>query len=86
MQEAGSVLHLARSGRLILRSKITTIREGTVLVDEKGRRSCKVFEIIGQVSNPYISAQPLTDRIERITGMKLYLPDNPSNVSDRTFG
>ena len=49
------------------------VREGSILVDCNGRRACKVFEIIGSVSSPYISAQPLTDRIQRIEGEKLFV-------------
>jgi RNA-binding protein len=75
LQEAGTVLHLARSGRLIL--KVTNpVRDGSVLVDEKGRRTCKVIETIGPVSNPYFSAQPLTERIERVSGEKLFLDES----------
>ena len=49
------------------------VREGSILVDSNGRRACRVFEIIGSVSSPYISAQPLTDRIQRIEGEKLFV-------------
>ncbi|MDA4111870.1 MAG: Gar1/Naf1 family protein [Thaumarchaeota archaeon] len=74
MQEAGTVLHLAKSGRLIIKAN-SAIREGTVLVDEKGRSSGKVMEIIGPVSSPYLSAQPFTDRVERLVGTKLFVSD-----------
>ncbi len=90
LQEAGTVLHLARSGRLILKTSNPPPREGSILVDEKGRRTCKVMEIIGPVSSPYISAQPLTDRIERVAGTKLFVGENtfregPRRFSDRKF-
>ena len=74
LQEAGTVLHLAKSGRLIIKAN-SVVREGSVLVDEKGRSSGKVLEIIGPVASPYLSAQPFTDRIERLIGTKLYLSD-----------
>lgn len=83
MQEAGTVIHLARSGRLILRSNISTIREGSILVDDNGKKSCKVLEIIGPVSNPFISGQPLTDRIERLKGKKLFLSDDLEGTRNR---
>jgi rRNA processing protein Gar1 len=79
------VLHLARSGRLILKTSNPPPREGSILVDEKGRRTCKVLEIIGPVSLPYISAQPLTDRIERISGTKLFVGEDTFSVNSRRF-
>ena len=66
------MLHLARSGRLILKASVP-VKEGSILVDEKGRRTGKVQEIIGPASGPYLSAEPFTDRIERLVGTKLYL-------------
>ncbi|MGI0091983.1 MAG: H/ACA ribonucleoprotein complex subunit GAR1 [Nitrososphaerales archaeon] len=91
MQEAGTVLHLARSGRLILKSSGGTttsslVKEGSILVDEKGRRTCKVLEIIGPVFSPYISAQPLTDRIERVAGSKLFVSEEERPSESRRSG
>jgi RNA-binding protein len=83
LQEAGTVLHLARSGRLILKAAPEIVREGSILVDEQGRRTAKVLEIIGPVSSPYLSAQPFTDRIERIVGAKLYLGEAQEPVRSR---
>ncbi len=74
LQEAGIVLHLARSGRLILKAG-SQVRDGSILVDGEGRRTCKVIETIGPVTSPYLSAQPLTERIERVVGQKLFLSD-----------
>jgi rRNA processing protein Gar1 len=85
LQEAGTVLHLARSGRLILKTAGQPPREGSILVDEKGRRTCKVLEIIGPVSSSYISAQPLTDRIERVAGTKLFVEENAPRDNNRRF-
>ena len=86
MQEAGTVLHLARSGRLILKASLPAVHEGALLVDEKGRRSGKVMELIGPVSSPYLSVQPFTDRIERITGTKLYVgEEEPRQLGRRSF-
>ncbi len=85
------MLHLARSGRLILKTANSLPREGSVLVDDKGRRTAKVMEIIGPSSAPYISAQPLTDRIERVAGAKLFIEestfrDGNQKFSDRKVG
>ena len=70
LQQAGIVLHLARSGRLIVKAN-SPVREGSILVDKEGRKICKVIETIGPVTSPYLSAQPLTDRIERVMGQEL---------------
>lgn len=84
MQEAGVVLHLARSGRLILKAQ-GQVKDGSILVDSEGRKSCKVIENIGPVSSPYLSTQPLTDRIERILGQKLFIGDLPQHHKERRF-
>ncbi|HXQ91519.1 MAG TPA: Gar1/Naf1 family protein [Nitrososphaerales archaeon] len=85
MQEAGTVLHLARSGRLIVKASSPS-REGTILVDDKGRRAGKVLELIGPVDAPYLSVQPFTERIERIVGTKLYIgEEEPRNLGRNRF-
>ncbi len=68
---AGTALHLAGSGRLILRAE-SDVRPGVVLCDEKGRPVAKVAELFGPVKAPYISAVPMTDRITRILKQKVY--------------
>jgi len=73
MSEVGTVLHLARSGRLILRAEKIP-EPGTILYDDKGRRAARVVEVFGPVKAPYISATPLTDRVKRLVGRKVYAP------------
>jgi rRNA processing protein Gar1 len=84
LQEAGTVLHLARSGRLIIKAD-SQVPDGKLLVDEGGRRAGKVMETIGPVTSPYLSVQPMTDRIESVVGTKLYVSDTPlrENVERR---
>jgi rRNA processing protein Gar1 len=72
LQEAGTVLHLARSGRLIAKAT-TQIPDGKILVDENGRRVGRVMETIGPVASPYLSVQPMTDRIEKILGSRVFV-------------
>jgi len=67
----GTALHLAGSGRLILRGKETP-NPGAILYDEKGRRVAKVVEVFGPVEAPYISAIPLIERVERVIGRKVF--------------
>ncbi len=51
------------------------VSDNAILVDDKGRRACKVMEMIGPVASPYFSAMPLTDRIEKMIGTKLFLSE-----------
>ncbi len=67
----GTALHLAGSGRLILRAQ-SEVRPGTVLYDENGRPVAKVAELFGPIKAPYISAVPMTDRITRVLKQKVY--------------
>lgn len=71
MQEVGEVLHLARSGRVIVQlTKL--VDEGQILCDEKSGRVAKVMELIGPVRKPYASATPLTNNIKKYTGKKVF--------------
>ncbi len=79
MLEAGISLHLAGSGRLILRAK-EDLKPGTILYDDKGRKVAKTIEIIGPVKSPYISATPLTDRVKRTFGHKVYTLKRGSKI------
>jgi len=71
LQEVGEVLHLARSGRIIVQlTKL--VDEGQILCDEKSGRVAKVMELIGPVRKPYASATPLTNNIKKYTGKKVF--------------
>jgi RNA-binding protein len=72
--EIGEVLHLAKSGRLIVKlsGAGTGIRPGEMLVDAAGRRVGKISELIGPVSAPYASVIPMTDRTARLVGTKVF--------------
>ena len=72
LEEVGEALHLAKSGRLIVRSR-GPIQPGSILVDAKGRKVARVIEYFGPVESPYISAQPVTDRVKRVIGGRIYL-------------
>ncbi|MEO9362649.1 MAG: Gar1/Naf1 family protein [Nitrososphaera sp.] len=72
--EIGEVMHLAKSGRLIVKLNVAGkgIRPGEVLIDSAGRRVGKIVELIGPVSAPYASVIPMTDRTARLTGAKVF--------------
>lgn len=66
-------MHLAKSGRLIVRlTESITTKGGELLVDVNGKPIGKVIEIIGPVNAPYASVAPMTDRINKIIGIKVY--------------
>jgi len=72
--EIGEVMHLAKSGRLIVKLNAASagIRAGELLVDGTGKRVGKVAELIGPVSAPYASVIPMTDRNSRLVGTKIF--------------
>ncbi|MCH8834220.1 MAG: hypothetical protein IIA81_08090 [Thaumarchaeota archaeon] len=75
MQEIGEIMHLARSGRVIIQlTKL--VEEGQILCDEKSGKVAKVMELIGPVTKPYASAAPLTNNIKKFTGKKVFALEN----------
>ncbi len=76
MQEVGEIIHLAGSGRVIIRLK-SILDEGNFVCDNTGRRIAKVTELIGPVASPYASAISLTNNIKKYTGKKVYFLDEP---------
>ena len=76
MQEVGEILHLATSGRVIVRlSKIVT--QDQILCDENSTKVAKVTELIGPVANPYASAISLTNNVKKFVGKKMFAFDIP---------
>jgi RNA-binding protein len=72
--EIGEIMHLAKSGRLIvkLNAAAADIRDGELLIDGSGKRVGRVAELIGPVSAPYASVIPMTDRSSRLVGTKIF--------------
>ena len=83
MQEAGTVEHVAGSGRAIVRL-VRAVGEGRVLCDSKGSAVARVAEMIGPVSAPFASAVPMTGRISRHVGRRVYEQGGPA--ADATTG
>jgi RNA-binding protein len=71
LQEVGEVMHLANSGRVIVRLR-KPVEEGQILCDKKSGKIAKVTEMIGPVAKPYASAIPLTKNVNRYTGKKVF--------------
>lgn len=73
--EVGEILHLAKSGRLIVKlskSGAERIKPGELLIDGSGRRVGKVAELLGPVNSPYASVITMTDRTSRLVGSKVF--------------
>ena len=83
MQEVGEVLHIANSGRVIVRLS-KDVREGQILCDKNNQKIGRVTELIGPVKNPFASAIPLTNNLKKISGVKVFsLEQNPAMKKNR---
>tara|TARA_B110000263_G_C14787793_1_gene276175 strand:+ start:203 stop:469 length:267 start_codon:yes stop_codon:yes gene_type:complete len=71
LQEVGEVLHIANSGRVIVRLS-KEIKEGQVLCDKDNQKIGRVTELIGPVKSPFASAIPLTNNLKKISGTKVF--------------
>jgi len=71
LQEVGEILHLAHSGRVIVRlSKV--VQQDQILCDENSTKVAKVTELIGPVAKPYASAISLTNNVKKFVGKKMF--------------
>jgi len=76
LQEVGEILHLANSGRVIVRlSKV--VQQDQILCDESSTKVAKVTELIGPVAKPYASAISLTNNVKKFVGKKMFAFDIP---------
>ena len=70
-------MHLARSGRVIVRLS-DTVGPNQILCDDKSVKVAKVTELIGPVTKPYASAISLTNNIKKFVGKKVFTFETPS--------
>jgi RNA-binding protein len=93
VDEVGEIMHLARSGRLIVKLNTAgadSVKPGELLVDGSGRKVGRVVELLGPVSTPYASVIPMTDRTSRLIGSKVFsggfakTPRNQNRSSGRS--
>ena len=83
MQEVGEVLHLANSGRVIVRLSKET-QEGQILCDKNNQKIGRVTEMIGPVKSPFASVVPLTNNLKKISGIKVFsLEQTPTMKKNR---
>ena len=76
MQEVGEILHLATSGRVIVRLSKAVVND-QILCDESSTKVAKVTELIGPVAKPYASAISLTNNVKKFVGKKMFTFDIP---------
>ena len=69
-------MHLATSGRVIVRLSKTVVQD-QILCDEKSTKVAKVTELIGPVAKPYASAISLTNNIKKFVGKKMFAFEIP---------
>ncbi len=74
MQEIGKIMHLASSGRVIIKLK-EPLPEGQILGDLKSNKIAKVMELIGPTKSPFASASPLTNSIKKYVGRNVFALD-----------
>jgi len=76
LRRLGKVLHLSKSGNLILRLEGSQIPQTDKAVcDYKLQKIGLVNNILGPVKGPYVSVRPLTDSVRALTGRVLYLAE-----------
>jgi RNA-binding protein len=88
--EVGEILHLAKSGRLIVKLNAEgakRVKVGELLVDGSGRKVGRVGELLGPVKTPYASVITMTDRTNRLIGSKVFGGgfDKKSHGRSRSF-
>lgn len=74
MREVGEVLHVAGSGRVIIKLS-RSVNENQILYNRRGTKIAKVLEIIGPIARPYASAMHLTNNTRNIVGRRLFAPE-----------
>lgn len=62
MFQVGTILHQAKSGRLIVRLS-REIRPGAFVFDEAKRKVGRIAELLGPVKAPYASISIVTSRL-----------------------
>jgi RNA-binding protein len=83
--EAGEVIHIAKSGRLILKiGNGIELKPGENLFDNAGKKVGRVTELIGPVAAPYASVLLADLQVKRNSGSKLFRFSSPRNVPSKT--
>jgi RNA-binding protein len=74
LRRLGKVLHLSKSGNLILRlEQIEVPTIGSPVCDYKLRNIGVVNNVLGPVKSPYVSVKPVANVDGAVSGRVLYL-------------
>ncbi len=82
MNEVGRIIHIAMSGRLIVKLD-KEINPGQIVFDEKGNNVGKIIELIGPVNSPYASIEinnknPEYNKKQYFKGLTVYYKNSLS--------
>lgn len=93
MEMIGEIIHMAKSGRLIVKVEENTNHNliGQALIDNNGSRIGKIIELIGSVKSPYASVMPTLNTKYTVGGKVYRAPNlnhqfNSSRKRNRTKG
>ena len=77
MEKIGEIIHLAKSGRLIVKIEENANHNliGQALTDDKGTKVGKIIELIGSIKSPYASVIPTLNSKYSVGG-KVYKSNN----------
>jgi len=77
MEKIGEIIHLAKSGRLIVKIEENANHDliGQALTDDKGTKVGKIIELIGSIKSPYASVIPTLNSTYSVGG-KVYKSHN----------
>lgn len=69
-------MHLSKSGKLVLRTKLDA-RVGVTVLNDKLKMVGTIVDVFGPVDHPYTSVQPATRDSEKYVGKSLYVLEKP---------
>lgn len=77
MNEVGEIIHLARSGRLILKlneknNDKNLNKSGEILIDSNGKKIGRIVELIGSVKSPFASVEISNSKAKFLEGTKVF--------------
>jgi rRNA processing protein Gar1 len=73
MNELGEILHVAKSGRIIIKYTNSDQKKiGRIVTDKYGKKLGKIVELLGPVSSPFASVISEIDLNNITCGAKVY--------------
>jgi len=80
LKQIGEVLHLSKSGNLIIKLQTQSIPplNSLVFTFSQNKLVGRVVDVMGPVASPYIAVKPEIDRPEKLAGSKVYVEERRS--------